>query len=453
MISPARRAAFEALRQSDSVHGSGRDLASALAEARKHVRDPRDRALVTELALGVERWRAALDAIIAASSGREIASIDFPALLSLRLAAFQMKFLTRTPAHAVVDDAVEIVKQMGAARASGFVNAVLRGLIRNGLDAGLPSRPAGPGADDAEWTRYVSIALSHPEWLAARMVRRHGPAGAEAWAAFNNTPAPLTVRVNTRRMPVDDTRRQLESEGITTDLAPHAPAALLVTGGNPMASALHDLGAIALMDETSQLVGALAAESLSGTVLDACAAPGGKTLILASDLPEGSRVIAADRRPRRVTLLRRSMRRYGLDDVPLVQHDLSRGVPFAGLDAVFVDAPCSGLGTIRRDPDIKWRRQESDLAPLAASQREMLRQAALAVRPGGRVMYATCSSEPEENEEIVEAFLAEHPRATRVPIQPLGGARFAPFVDARGDFRTLPHRDGLEAFYAAILAL
>ncbi|MBA3949075.1 MAG: SAM-dependent methyltransferase, partial [Acidobacteria bacterium] len=112
--------------------------------------------------------------------------------------------------------------------------------------------------------------------------------------------------------------------------------------------------------------------------------------------------------------------------------------------------PCSGLGTIRRDPDIKWRRGETDLAPLAAAQREMLRQAALAVRPGGRLVYATCSSEPEENEDVVEAFLAEHPRASRVPIE---GARFVPFVDARGDFRTLPHRDGLEAFYAAILAL
>lgn len=448
MISPARRAAFEALRQADAVHGSGRDLASALADARKHVRDARDRALVTELALGVERWRAALDAIIAASSGREIASIDFPALLSLRLAVFQMKFLTRTPAHAVVDDAVELAKQMGAARASGFVNAVLRGLIRNGLEAGLPSRPAGD--DAAEWTRYVSIALSHPEWLAERMVRRHGPAAAEAWAAFNNAPAPLTVRVNTRRMPFDDACRQLEAEGITSEAAPHAPAALIVTDGNPMSSALHDLGAIALMDETSQLVGALAAGALSGTVLDACAAPGGKTLILASDLPEGAHVIAADRRPRRVTLLRRALRRYGLDDLPVVQHDLTRGVPFAGLDAVFVDAPCSGLGTIRRDPDIKWRRREADLAPLAASQREMLRQAALALRPGGRIVYATCSSEPEENEEVIEAFLAEHPRATRAPID---GETFAPFLDARGDFRTLPHRDGLEAFYAAVLAL
>lgn len=448
MIAPARRAAFEALRQADPVHGSGRDLASALADARKHVRDPRDRALVTELALGVERWRAALDTIIAASSGREIGSIDFPALLSLRLAAFQMKFLTRTPPHAVVDDAVELVKQMGAARASGFVNAVLRGLLRGGLDAGLPSRPADD--DGAAWTRYISTALSQPGWLTERIIRRHGPAAAEAWAAFSNSAAPLTVRVNTRRMRLDDARRQLEAEGIATEAAPHAPSALIVTEGNPMASPLHDLGAIALMDETSQLVGALAAEALSGTVLDACAAPGGKTLILATDLPAGSRVLAADRRPRRVTLLRRAMRRYALDDVAVVQHDLTRGVPFAGLDAVFVDAPCSGLGTIRRDPDIKWRRREADLVPLAASQREMLRQAALAVRPGGRVVYATCSSEPEENEEVVEAFLADHPRATRVPI---AGERFAPFADAAGDFRTLPHRDGLEGFYAAVLAL
>ncbi len=446
MISPARWAAFEALRLADTSQGGGKDLASALAGTRKMVADARDRALATELALGVERWRATLDAIISTSSGRRIETIDFPALLSLRLAVFQMKFLTRTPAHAVVDDAVEITRQAGAIRAAGFVNGVLRGLIRNGFDAGLPSRPAD-GNPDA-WTRYLATSLSHPAWLAARMLERHGAEAAEAWARFNNSPAPLTLRVNTRRMTAEAARAQLEAEGIATVPAPHAPHALIVTDGNPVASALNELGAIALMDETSQLVGALGASVLSGTVLDACAAPGGKTLVLASDLPEGARLIAADRRPRRVTLLRRSLSRYGLLDVPVVQHDLSRGVPFDGLDGIFVDAPCSGLGTIRRDPDIRWRRAESDLADLAGAQAAMLGQASLAVRAGGRVVYATCSSEPEENEAVVDAFLAAHPAFTR---QAIGGARFEPFIDTRGDFRTLPHRDGLESFYAAVL--
>lgn len=446
MISPARWAAFEALRRADPGRGGGKDLASSLADTRGLVADPRDRALATEIALGVERWRAALDAVIAAAAGRSIDTIDFPALLSLRIAVFQLTHLTRTPAHAVVDDAVEMTRRAGAERAAGFVNAVLRRFLRGATDAGLPPRPAG--GDIAEWSRYLTTALSHPRWLVDRWVTRHGVEAAERWARFNNEPAPLTLRVNTRRVSVEEAQAALEAEGVTTAVSTHAPRALVTTGGNPMSTSLHRDGLVALMDETSQLVGVLAAASLRGTVLDACASPGGKTLVLACDLPEGSRVIAADRRPRRVTLLRRSLSRYGLGDVPVVQHDLSAGVPMHDLDGVLVDAPCSGLGTIRRDPDIRWRRSEGDLEALARMQQRLLEQAASAVRSGGRIVYATCSSEPEENEAVVDAFLADHAGFRR---EPIAGGPFAPWLDDAGDFRTLPHRDGLEAFYAAVL--
>lgn len=446
MISPARWAAFEALRRSGSGAGGGKDLASALADTRRLVSDVRDRALATELALGVERWRAELDAIIAASSGRTIESIDAPALLALRLSVFQLKHLSRTPAHAVLNDAVEITRAAGAPRAAGFVNAVLRGLLRGRLDAGLPSRPLT--GETAEWTRYLSVAMSHPAWLVERWIARHGVEAAQRWAAFNNEPAALTVRVNTTRISTAAARIALAQEGVDTEPCAHAPDALTATAGNPMSTSLYEAGLIALMDETSQLVGALAAAHLSGTVLDACAAPGGKTLVLACDLPTGSRLFAADRRPRRVTLLRRALDRYGLASVSILQHDLSRGVPFGDLDGVLVDAPCSGLGTIRRDPDIRWRRGAADLADLASTQATLLREAALAVKPGGRVVYSTCSSEPEENEAIVDAFLAGQDTFSRVP---LTGDRFTRFADARGDFRTLPHRDGLECFYASVL--
>ena len=446
MISPARWAAFEALRRSGSGADGGKDLASALADTRRLVSDVRDRALATELALGVERWRAELDAIIAASSGRTVESIDAPALLALRLSVFQLKHLSRTPAHAVLNDAVEITRAAGAPRAAGFVNAVLRGILRGRLDAGLPSRPASD--DAAAWTRYLSIAMSHPAWLVERWIARYGVDAADRWAAFNNEPASLTVRVNTTRISTDAARAALADEEVDTEPCAHAPDALIATRGNPMSTSLHEAGLIALMDETSQLVGALAAAHLSGTVLDACAAPGGKTLVLACDLPAGSRLYAADRRPRRVALLRRAVERYGLHAVPVLQHDLARGVPFRDLDGVLVDAPCSGLGTIRRDPDIRWRRAPGDLAGLAATQGVLLRQAAAALRPGGRLVYSTCSSEPEENEQIVDAFLEAHDGFARVPVT---GGRFTRFADARGDFRTLPHRDGLEGFYASVL--
>jgi 16S rRNA (cytosine967-C5)-methyltransferase len=149
-----------------------------------------------------------------------------------------------------------------------------------------------------------------------------------------------------------------------------------------------------------------------------------------------------------VTLLRRSLDRYGLASVPVLQHDLAGGAPFRDLDGILVDAPCSGLGTIRRDPDIRWRRGLEDLQALAETQRRLLHHAAAALRPGARLVYSTCSSEPEENEDVVEDFLAVHPAFARVR---LIGERFGRFTDARGDFRTLPHRDGLESFYAAVL--
>lgn len=446
MISPARWAAFEALRLADPGRGSGKDLASALSDTRGLVADPRDRALATEIALGVERWRAALDATIAAAAGRAIDSIDFPALLSLRIAVFQLTHLTRTPAHAVVDDAVEVVRRSGAPRAAGFVNAVLRRLLRGPLDMGLPPRPDAP--DLAAWTRYLSISLSHPAWLVERWIARHGIDAAERWARFNNTPAALTIRVNTTRASVEQVQRDLAAEDIDTEPCAHAPHALAITRGNPLSSPLYRDGLVALMDEASQLVGALAAGVLHGTVLDACASPGGKTLVLACDLPAGARLVAADRRPRRVTLLARSLARFGLTHIPVLQHDLSSGVPLTGLDGILVDAPCSGLGTIRRDPDIRWRRAADDLPRLSAMQQLLLQNAAAALKPGGRLVYATCSSEPEENEDAVAAFLAANPGFARVP---LAGLRFAPFVDAAGDFRTLPHRDGLESFYAAVL--
>lgn len=445
MISPARWAAFEALRRAHASRGSGKDLASALAETRGLASDPRDRALATEIALGTERWRAALDARLAAAAGRPISSIDFPAQLSLRIALFQLRHLSRTPAHAVVDDAVQIVKRAGAKSAAGFVNAVLRKILRDGIDAGQEPRPAGN--DRAGWLRYLSTTMSHPEWLAERWLDRYGIEAAEAWAAFNNSAAPLTLRVNTRRLDLDDARRRLADTGVETTPCHYAPGALLVTTGNPIGTALYRDGAIALMDEASQLVGVLASRMLRGAVLDACAAPGGKTLVMACELPRGSRLIAADRRERRVALLARSIARFGID-VPVVQHDLSSGAPFGSLDGILVDAPCSGLGTIRRDPDIRWRRSEGDLGPLAASQARLLSHAAAAVKPGGRLLYATCSSEPEENELVVEAFLAGRPDFARVPID---HAEFLPFVDARGDFRTLPHRDRLESFYAALV--
>jgi 16S rRNA (cytosine967-C5)-methyltransferase len=270
--------------------------------------------------------------------------------------------------------------------------------------------------------------------------------------AFNNAPAPLALRVNRLKGTRDDLQKRLAAEGVSGRPTEWAAHGLIVASGNPIGGASASAGLFVVQDEASQIVGELAAAWAGGTVLDACAAPGGKTLALLEAKAPSGLVVGADRRPRRLRLLRETLQRIASSRVPLVQIDLSRPLPFRdAFDLVVVDAPCSGLGTVRREPDLKWRRAEADLEVFSAVQHRMLESAARAVAPGGRVIYATCSSEPDENDAVVARFLERHPRFS------LGGpdARYPPglalLVEPGGMLRTSPDRHGLEAFFAAVL--
>jgi 16S rRNA (cytosine967-C5)-methyltransferase len=231
---------------------------------------------------------------------------------------------------------------------------------------------------------------------------------------------------------------------------------LIVEEGQPLGGAGLEAGWFVVQDEASQLVSLLAGPDPGSRVLDCCASPGGKTTALAVEMPDrghGGLLVACDVRNRRMDLLRRTVTASGAGNVRLVQADLLRPLPFSKpFDSVLVDAPCSGLGTLRRDPDIKWRRREEDLGALAAAQLEMLENAAAAVAPGGRLIYATCSSEPEENESVAEAFLARRPEFSASAL----AARSSPVppavINERGHLRTYPHVHGLEAFFGAVFA-
>jgi 16S rRNA (cytosine967-C5)-methyltransferase len=448
MIAPARVAAYDIL---TAVSAGNADLPTAIAFARAGLRDDRDRALASEIATGVQRWRASLDHLVAYFSKRSLDRLDPEIVEILRLGAYQLLHLTRVPASAVVDDAVDLARRAGKASAARFVNAVLRTIARNRHRPSLPPRPADT-TDESLALDYLSITLSHPRWLAARWLARYGFENAERWCRFDNSAAPLTLRANTLKTSRDDLARALETYGIRTSPGRYAPDALIVMEGNPLGSPLADSGLFVVQDEASQLV-PLAALAHSGeTVLDACASPGGKTLALAAAVRPGGRVIAADVRWRRVALLRRTLTRAQMD-LPIVQADLRPGLPFGPeFDCVLVDAPCSGLGTIRRDPEIRWRRDEAVLDDLAAAQTLMIDRAAAVVRPGGRLVYATCSSEPEENEAVVAAFLEAHPSFAPVDLRehPLPDP-VRRLINVAGQLRTYPHRDGLEAFFAATL--
>jgi 16S rRNA (cytosine967-C5)-methyltransferase len=445
MIAPARRAALRVLR---SVQAGGTDLAAALDRERTSLADPRDRALASELCHGVLRWRASLDHVIAWAGERSPSAFDGAVLDILRLGAYQILHLSRVPAAAAVDDAVDQCRAEGFPRAGAAVNAILRGISRRRADLPLPG-PERP-------LDYLSITLSHPAWLAARWLERMGPATAAAWAIFNNAPAPIVIRAHSWR----DTRASLAAwlreHGVGTTPTAFAPDGLVVTSGNPIIDAAEGVGRrFSLQDESSQLVAAFVGAQPGESVLDACAAPGGKTTALAGSLGPAGRVVACDLRPRRIRLLRQTIALSGVPGVHVVRADASRDGPFrAVFDAVLLDAPCSGLGTIRRDPDIRWRRSEGDLAAFAEVQIRMLAAATHAVRPGGRIIYATCSSEPDENAAVIERFLRDHAGwridsgSSREAALP-SGVRAC--LDDGGWLAPRPDRHGLEPFVACAL--
>ena len=447
MIAPARVAAFEVL---SAVSAGRADLSSAIAHARDALSDERDRALASEIATGVQRMRAALDHLIVEFSKRPIDRLDPEILEILRLSIYQLLHLTRVPAAAVVDDAVNLAGRMGKRSAAGFVNAVLRTLARRRSSLPLPERPGDP-ADRARAIDYLSVTLSHPRWLAERWYERLGFDAAERWMQFNNRPAPLTLRANRLRVAPEDLRVRLASLGIVVAAGRYAPDALIVESGHPLRGSGSDEGWFVVQDEASQLVALLAGAHPGRRVLDTCASPGGKATAIAAALDQDGRVVACDVRDRRIGLLSRTVRATGAANALIVQADLLSVLPFrAEFDTVIVDVPCSGLGTLRRDPDIRWRRHETELAALAGAELRMLRHAAEVVKPGGRLVYATCSSEPEENEGVADAFLLDAPAFVAFDAGRAHPGLPQTVVDDRGHLRTAPDRHGLEAFFGAV---
>ena len=449
MTAPVRRAAHDVLR---AVHTERADLASALERSRQSLNDSRDRALVGDIILGVCRWRGALDHIIGQLSSRPLSAVDAVVLDILRVAAYQLLHLDRVPRHAVVADAVALTREAGAASASGFVNAILRSLAEQRRPVSLPAPPAceaGTPVDRAAALDYLSVTLSHPRWLVERWLHREGWSAAAAWARFNNRAAPTTLRPNLAHGSRAELQVTLTAHGIRTTPTRLAPHGLVVTEGHLTIPPVED-GTLVVQEEAAQLVVELAAALIDpaseAPLLDLCAAPGGKTIGLAAS--RGARlVVASDLRRRRMALLAETVRRHRMPDVALVRLDAEAPLPFGAVfGGILVDAPCSGLGIIRRDPDIRWRRNADQLAGFADRQLAMLTYAASVLRPDGWLVYATCSSEPEENDAVVRRFLEANPTfSVSRPVSPT----LAPLVNDDGFLRTLPYRDGVDAFFGA----
>ena len=446
MTAPARTAAFHALR---AIRSGRSDLPTAIARSREHLSDERDRALAAEIVTGSLRWQRTLEHLAEHFAKRKLARMDQEVVVILQLSLYQLLHLDRVPAAAVVDDAVDLTRTARKPSATGFVNAVLRSVLRERHALPLPPRP-----DDREDRQaallYLGITHSHPGWLVARWLDRYGLDAAERWVRFNNSAPHLTLRANRLRVTRDELRVSLERDDVESEPTRWAPDGLIVTGGNPLRAPLD--GSFVVQDEASQLVPLAVNVRPGDRVLDLCSSPGGKATAMLGDMEETGVLVACDVRARRLALLRDTIAISGARAARIVRVSAAGALPFGpAFDRVLVDAPCSGLGTIRRDPDIRWRRAEADLAALARDQVELLSRAAAAVRPGGRLVYATCSSEPEENEQVVDAFLAASPGFAPVDLRAEDRGLPAPLLDRRGMFRTLPFEHGLEAFFAAAL--
>jgi len=426
-------------------------LSREIEEDRAELEDPRDRGLLLEIVAGVLRWQAALDACLATRSNRPMDGLAPEVRAVLRAGAYQLLYLDRLPPHAVVHESVEVVKQLKHSRAAGFVNAVLRGLLR-GSDArkALPPKPTDAGNRDAALD-YLSITLSHPRWLATRWLDRFGFEASSRWCEFNNASPAVTIRPMTDES-ASALLHELGERGVAAVLSSFAPESIRLPAGS-LGRLDDDLRhRIVIQDEGSQIVALSAAAAPGLRVLDVCAAPGGKTALLQHAVAPGGVVIAGDHRPARVRLLQSRLRALGVP-APVLALDAAASLPFADtFDRVLLDAPCSGLGTLRRDPDLKWIRTPDDLTRFAEAQVRMLQSAAAAVRPGGMLTYATCSSEPDENEAVVERFLQSTAGFHREPVAlPAAQAAAARLIDEHGYLHTFPFRDDVDAFFAARL--
>lgn len=417
--------------------------ASPLLEAATaRLAEPRDAALLRELVLGVLRWRRPLDHALARFSKRPLRRLDAEVLAALRVGAYSLLCLDRVPGFAAVDRAVESVKQAGKRSAAGYVNAVLRGLERCGREAW----PAEPREGDVP---ALALFASHPEWWVRRRVERHGWDATAELLAASNRPVATVLRPHPERIDAPGLRRALEESGYPAARGMYVADAVRVTSGATAGMAPLREGRAWVQDEASQLVPLLFGPA-RGRALDVCAAPGGKTMMLAAG--GGEPVIACDLRPSRLRTLAGNLERTGLADrVHPVAADMTAGYPFSRrFDRILLDAPCTGTGTLARRPEIRWRLRPEGIERLAALQSRLLRRAAAALAPGGRLVYSVCSLEAEEGEERVACFLADHPGFRRVDPRDVLPAAATTLLGDDSALRTSATA-GTDGFFAAVL--
>ena len=365
--------------------------------------DPRDRGLITEIVYGSVKYRGKLDYVLNQFAKTKVKKMDHWTRNNLRMALYQIMFLDKVPDSAAVDESVKLAKKYG--RSDKFVNAVLRNYLRGKDTMQWPDKTKQP-------VEYLCVEYSFPQWMVERFVRQYGMADTEKLLQYYNQPAPLWIRTNTLKISREALKTQLEQEGIAVSESRYTPEGLQIHS----AVNLHQLkafqqGLFTVQDESSMLVALAAEPDKDMRILDVCSAPGGKSTHMAQLMKNTGSIYACDIHKHRLELIEENCKRLGITNIKTVEQDgtvLTRRwqEPF---DVIVCDVPCSGLGVLGRRADARWSKESEDIAGLCGIQKRILEEAAQLVVPGGTLIYSTCTITPEENQDMVEQFLARHP--------------------------------------------
>jgi len=411
--------------------------------------DSRDRALITELVYGVLRWQGRLDWIIDQNVNIRPDKVDLAVRLILRLAVYQLLFLDRIPAAAAVHEAVELAKNSQPHHVVRFVNGVLRTISREADNF----KKAGP---EKNFEKRLAVLYSYPDWLIRRWLAELGSEETESFCNAGNQIAPTSIRVNTLKT----TRKELAASfgwlGFSVEEGHFAPEALHLRSIRTDLSSLEQYkrGEFQIQDEASQLIGRLLQPQPGERVLDACAGFGAKSTHLAQLMDNQGEVIALDNQGWKLTRLLENSERLQISCIKPMEIDVLESQPVGEeftFDRILLDAPCTGLGVLRRNPDIKWKVKPKDFHRLHRIQKQMLNNVAPLLKSGGVLVYATCTVSTEENNQTVQAFLLEHPNWHAESARPYLPPRCAGVVSPEGALHTWPHKHGVDGFFAVRL--
>ncbi len=406
-----------------------------------------DRAFLTELTYGVIRWRGKLDWVIRHFSEISFEKIELRLLNILRLGLYQILFLSRTPSSAAVNESVELAKRIRGKGGAGFVNALLRSAIRQKDKIPYPDIAVDPAL-------YISVIQSHPMWLIQRWLNEMGVQGTAELCAFNNQISPLTLRTNYLKIKRKDLIEKLKEKGLQPFPTQFSEEGVLLRDPPPV-SELPFLkeGLYLIQDEASQLITSILDPEPGERILDACAAPGGKTTHMAQRMENRGEIEALDLSLGRLRLVEEMSERLGVRIIKTTKGDAARSFPISTgmkFDRILADVPCSGFGTLRKNPDLKWRRGEEDIKRLSELQLSILTHIGDYVKEGGVIVYSTCTVFHEENEDVVERFLSQRPEFKVERINTVVSDECRRFI-SDPFFKTFPPQNSLDGFFAARL--